>query len=436
MNRPGSIRASGLRPLLASLWHTLHTDTALRNSLFLITSTGVMALSGFSFWFVGARLYTTSQLGLSSTLMATATALAFFALLGLDNVLIRYLPGSRTPNRIINTSIVATTLASVVLSIIFLCLLPLISPPLYQVLANPLHQLFFVTAMIFVSANTLTDNIFISFRSAKYVLYANSGQSLAKIVLPILLVTYGAFGLFMAFALAITVATCLSLAFLARYFNYRFRPVADITTLRQVRKFSAGVYTSNIMGMLPFMILPIIITDTAGSDQAAFYNLAMAIAAMLYIVPRSTANALFAEIAKNPGSFAGQTYRISRQTAAITIPSGIILLILSHPLLTLFGSSYAHGATAALQVMVLSAPALGINVIIQTVLKVHHRLVSLSLVQITGTILMVALCWPLAARYGAAGGTWAWFIGQTVMALLSLIAINPLTNKPLPGAQT
>lgn len=419
------------RNLISPLMSQVRGDVGLQNSLFLIASTGVMALSGFVFWFISARLYTPTEIGLSSTLVAAATTLALFSLLGFDNVLVRYLPNSSKPDRVIDTSLIITSLAAFVLSFVFIFTLENVSPSLHAVLASPLHRLIFIVGMVLVSINTLTDSVFISFRSAKYILIADTGLSIGKILLPLMLIGNGAYGLFIAYAVSVTIATIISIICLGKKFNYRFKPIIDKATLREVMTFSAGTYTTNLVAAVPMMALPIIVTNALGGEQVAFFNLAMTIAAMLFIIPRATANSLFAEISKNSSSIRQQTNRTAKQTAYLLVPLSVGLYFGSSLLLSIFGVSYSAGATPALHIFAFSALGLGINAISQTLLKARHKLMPLFLIQFAGTVIMIALCWPLTRAYGVAGAAWAWLIGEYVMMLLHVIAIVPLLqNQP------
>lgn len=390
-----------------------------------------MAISGFIFWYISARLYTPTQLGLSSTLIACATTLALFSMLGFDNVIVRFMPNSKKTNRIINTGVMITALASIFLSVTFILGLRFISPNLDSLFMSPAHKLLFVLSLLLVTVNTLTDSVFIALRSTKYILFANTGLSIGKIILPVVLVGLGAFGLFIAYAVSVTVASVMSLFFMWRRYEYVFKPLIDRAVVEEVRQFSAGTFISNMVAVVPVMALPIIVTNALGSDQAAFFNLAMTIAAMLFIVPKSIANSLFAEGAKNVASFKRQTIRMAQQAGLLLVPAITMIFFGAHLLLSVFGPSYAAGSTVALQVLTLSALGLGLNAIAQTILKVRHKLLPLFLVQSIGTVTMILLCWPLSLAYGAAGAAWAWLVGQYIMAGLNVFTIVRLDRTTL-----
>jgi len=66
-------------------------------------STGVMAVFGFFFWVINARLYSAEQVGIGTTLISIMTLISSFSILGLGNGLIRYLPTSERKNKKIDT---------------------------------------------------------------------------------------------------------------------------------------------------------------------------------------------------------------------------------------------------------------------------------------------------------------------------------------------
>ena len=408
------------------LWARMKNDIVIRNSLYLMASTGVMALFGFVFWIVGARIYSTEQIGVSSTLVNVTTMLGILALLGFDNVLVRYLSSSKQPHRVIDTSIVFVGAAAAVLAIGFVSLLPSISPSLHSLIGTPLRSLCFVVVMVVLAINTLTDSIFISFQAAQYILLADIGLSLTKLILPILLVGLGGFGLFAGFGASVLVATIISLWVLARKYHYRFRPAIHKPTLQEVGTFSAGTYVGNLISALPLLVLPILVTNVLGAANAAFFNLAMTIAAAVFIVPHSAGNSLFAEGAKHLKDYTIIYYRIIRQLAVVMVPGVIVLILLSRFILRIFGAAYATGAATVLSILVASAVLVGYNTLATITFKIHHRLRLLTLVEFVATVTILGTALPLMTRWGINGAALAFLLGQAVMAVLLGVLSAPL----------
>jgi O-antigen/teichoic acid export membrane protein len=63
-------------------------------------STGVMAVFGFFFWMINARLYSAEQVGIGTTLISIMTLISSFSLLGLGNSLtqVRQNKGEKSKN--------------------------------------------------------------------------------------------------------------------------------------------------------------------------------------------------------------------------------------------------------------------------------------------------------------------------------------------------
>jgi len=412
----------------------LKADRVLQNSLYLMASTAVMAVFGFVFWLVSARLYNPAQIGLASTLISSATTLSLFSLLGFDNVLVRYLPAThKNPERVIDASILLTCLASLVLSIGFLLALPVISPSLHSLLGGPWRSAFFVVIMLLVTVNTLTDSVFIGWQAAKYILLADTGLSVAKVGLPIVLVGLGTFGIFTGYAVAVTVATVISLAALAKRYGYWFRPVLHRETVRNVRSFSAGAYLANLAQAAPMMVLPIMATDVLGASAAAFFNLAMTIATLLFIIPRATANSLFAESSKASAVFARQYGRSIAQTALILVPAVALMLAAGPLVLRVFGTQYVHGSTLPLQILAVSGLSLAFNSIATIALKIRHALKSLIVIEVVGTLVMLLTAAPLMKTMGVSGAAWAWTAGQLVMSAALAVAAPAALRRSVPA---
>ena len=80
--------------LLRKLPSRLAADHLVRNSLYLILSSGLQAALGFAFWIITARLFSLSDVGRASALISAAILMAYLALLGLpeSHAILRALP--------------------------------------------------------------------------------------------------------------------------------------------------------------------------------------------------------------------------------------------------------------------------------------------------------------------------------------------------------
>ncbi len=420
--RVGSLAGRG-RLDTAGLARNLREDVLLRNSLYLMASTGVMAVFGFAFWLVAARLYTPEAIGLASTLVMVMTMLAIIARLGFNNAFVKFLPHAKEPNDIINTGLLATGGFAALLGVAMLLLLPVVSPPLAALTSRPDVAAVIVAALVMISANTLTDSVFVARQRAGSILGANTALSITKLLFAMLLVSLGALGLLAAFILGVLTAAVVSFVAMRRLFGYRFRFQLSRPFLRESARFTGGSYLVNVIDALPTMVLPVMATTLLGATGAAHYNLAMTFAALLYAVPLATASSLFAETSNSRQVSGAALRRTLKHTGAILLPGVAVILLLGSLLLRVFGENYASGGAVVLQLLALSAIPFALNAIISAVLLSGPGLSRLLWGKLAGNLLLMILAYVLMARFGTFGAGAALLAGETVMAaILSAIA--------------
>src|SRR6266567_3371482 len=93
-------------------------DRLVRNSLYLVLSSGLQAAFGFGFWVITARLFSTTDLGISSSLISAATVISFISILGLNSTFVRYLPTASDSNALITIGLILVAVCGAVVSII------------------------------------------------------------------------------------------------------------------------------------------------------------------------------------------------------------------------------------------------------------------------------------------------------------------------------
>ena len=123
-------------------------DSLYRNSIYLMLSTAALAFFGFFFWLLVARIFTSVQIGLATTLISVASLISAFSLLGLNSGLIRYLPTSETKNDKINTSFALIIMTAIFLSIFYLLIVHLFTPKLEFIRENLYYSILFIIFMV------------------------------------------------------------------------------------------------------------------------------------------------------------------------------------------------------------------------------------------------------------------------------------------------
>ena len=391
-------------------------------------STGVMAVFGFFFWIINTSLYSSEQVGIGTTLISIMTLISSFSLLGLGNSLIKYLPTSDKKNEKINTSFMLVGLTSIFVSIFFLVFLKTFSPRLLFVRESIIFSLLFILFIVFSSLNTISEIVFIAYRSSKFVLIKNTISSIVKLILPIFLVALGAYGIFMSMGIAIAVAFLFSLIFLILRFNYLPKPIIDRIAVKRMTKFSLGNYIAGFIGGLPAMVLPILITNSIGAKFSAYFYLDMMIANLLYVIPSATSQSLFAE-----GSYSEIELKVHLKKAIkiisiIIIPAIIVTFLFGNYILLAFGKEYSYEGFILLKLLSISGIFISINAIGGTILNIKIKIKLLILLSLINTtvILSLSVFFIKMNLFGVVGVGIGWIVGQGIISVIYLLFIKKL----------
>ena len=391
------------------------SDSLYRNSIYLILSTAIMAILGFFFWIINARLYSTEQVGIATTLISIVTLISTFSLLGLNSGIVRYLSTSKRKNQKINTSFALVALASTLIALIYLIFINKFSPKLLFVKENVFFAILFVLFVVFSSLNIISENVFIAYRSSKYILIKNTISSFVKLVLPIVLISLGAYGIFTSVGVAIIVGFVLSLIFLVFKFEYLIKPTINCEVVKRMAKFSLGNYVAGFIGGLPVLILPIIILNNLGAKFSAYFYMDMMIVNLLYIIPSAISQSLFAE-----GSYSGTKLKEHLKKALainflILIPVIIITFFFGKYILIAFGKQYSEEGFMLLQLLAISSIFISINSIFGSILRVKHKIKELIIISFIGALLILGLSYFLISKELLGIGI-AWIIGNMVVS--------------------
>lgn len=391
-------------------------DSLFQNSVYLMASTMAMSLFGFAFWIITTRLYSASQIGFATALISVTILLSTFSLFGFNTSLIRYLPKSEKPNSIINTSLIVVAFITIIISTIYVLGIGYIAPQFNLLRKIPLYGIFFVIIMVMVSINMLTDSIFIAYRASKYNFIEYVSFGLAKILLPLLLIGLGTYGIFFSYTGSVLVAMIITFYYLIKKFNYRPQLVIEKDVIKHIGGFSLGNYAATFIADFPGLILPTLIVIRIGASQSAYFYIASAIAALLYGIPQAMAQSLLAEGAHNEKEMGKFVKSASKLIGSILLFGVLAFIVLSKYVLSIFGKEYAVNSRALLIIMAITSFFVAINVICNTVLRIQNRVKALVIIS-TGYAIVTVLLIVLLLHNGIIGAGWALFLGQVFMSI-------------------
>ncbi len=367
----------------------LHSDSLARNSLYLMISTLIMAVLGFFFWIMVARLYKPEEIGIATSLISVVGLISTLSQLGFNNSLIRDLPSSEGKNKIVNTVCTLVAVTAAIFAVFYLIGIDFFSPKLHFLRENHIVIFLFLGASVVNAVNSITDNIFIGLRNSKYILIYNSVFSVTKLILPFFLTAYGAFGIFLSVMGGIAAALTLTIFFLITVYNLTLRPMIDRAVLNKTLKYSATTYLTGLIGSIPSMLLPVLVLNILGPAHAAYYYMAFTIANLLFVIPQSVTRSLFAESAYDTTMVKRQVLKAAKIMYALIVPSVIIALVASGLILRVFGKSYSAEGLTLLRILAVSTVFMIINYIGGTLFHIGGRLRLILIYNTAGAVLML-----------------------------------------------
>ncbi len=392
-----------------------------------------MAAFGFVFWLLVAHYYTPAQVGIASTLISAMSFISYLSLLGFNTTFIHFLPQSKRRSQEVDTGLILVLLAGLFVAGLYAFFVPFITPKLYMLHEHWYYAVAFIILVAGSAINLVTDSIFIAYRASIYNFFVDGViSSLVQVSLPVLLVGFGAFGIYASAGIAVTVAMIMSIFLLIRRFGYVPQFRINKKTLREVVSYSSLSYAANVLNILPVLLLPLIIINKLGDEAAGFYYLAFMMANLLYSISYALSQSTFAE-----GSYAQMsTKALARKAASalalVMIPASVLFGLLGPTLLKLFGHTYSLHGHALLLVFALSGPFVAAYIFGCSMLRIYKRVRQIVVVN---TVYAGIIC-SLAYAWAGRGLVWiglAWLLGNAfsgllIAALLSFSSLRPSTQ--------
>jgi O-antigen/teichoic acid export membrane protein len=414
---------------MKKLYMSVLGDHLYLNSLFVIMGTMVLALFGFVFWVIIARIFSPEEVGIATALISTSVLVAGFGDLGLTISLIRYLPKSENRSVLINSSLIAVSLATAIAAIIFLLGIKLFSPKLEFLISNPIYFVSFIIFAIFISWNTLLESIFKAYRASKNILLKNLILSICKLLLPLVLLSFGSYGIFSSASIGMVIACLAGLLIIHIKYSYQPKLEIDLPLVKRLAKFSGANYLAGFFYQAPILILPLIVINFLSAKSAAYYYIDNTILNLLIIIPIAITQTLLAEGSYDEQRLANHIRKAGLAIAALMVPAVLVSVFFGQIILHFFGKDYATEAFQLLQLMSISTIFLSFSLMGSAVLRVKHKIKQLVLTNLIGAILVLSSCFLLLSHQLVGLGI-GWLIGEFLMSLLFLpVIIGEMDRK-------
>lgn len=404
-----------------------------RNAFYLMANTLIASALGFVFWIVAARFYRPDDVGLAAALISAASLLAVFSNLGFNFGVVRFLPNARNPAKLVNTCLNSVAGVSLILSVLFLLMVPILSPALLFIREKALFVLSFVIIVLVWAIFPLIDQVFVAKRTSNLVLAKNTIFNALKIPLAIFAAYLGAFGIFASWGAAMAVSCGVALMFFIPKIMPGFVPslTIDRAIINDILHFSLGNYVAHFLYLGPNLILPLMVVNLLGGQMNAYFYVTFMIAEILFVIPTAVSQSLFAEGSTKKESVEGYVRDSLKIIYILIIPAIVVVFLLAGKLLLLFGQEYSDNGSELLKVFALSGIFLGVNMIYITILRLEKKV--REIIAISGFLALgiLGLSYFLLVSTGSIVAVgYSWLVMQGIISVYATWAIRARLSGP------
>lgn len=360
------------------LWLQLaHNRTVLTNAASMFSATVVTALLGAAFWLVAARQFSTAAVGVASAAVSAMMLLGYLASVGLGTLLMGELPRRASGHRgLLNAALLTSGTIGWVLGVGFAIVAPAISSDLDPLRQSWVAVAVFATGVALTGSTVVLDQALIGLMRGGLQLWRNVAFSVVKLfailVVGLLIASADGVWIYATWTLGIGTSLLVLARFYARRGADRLRP--SFAVLNAMRAEAATHHVYNLAIRAPDLTLPLIVVSLLSAAENANFYIAWMIASLGFMVPVSLSSVLFAVGSGDPEGL-HERYRLSIALSAGTaILFNLVVLSAGGLILSLFGTSYEHGARGTLEILALGAFPETIKAHFLSIVRVERRI--------------------------------------------------------------
>lgn len=382
-----------------------------KNSFFILATRFLTVVTGFVFWLVAARLYSMEDVGLATALFSMSTLILQFSTFGLENSVIRFF-GTHDKNKVINTSLILTTVSAFIFGLIYIMISGIVSPDLGFV-QSPLYGTIFLFFVVISSIVMVTGSAFVGLRKAEYALSQNIVLA-SRILLLVPLIFLGAIGILSAIGVAYALVCILVFYQMSKFVRFGWN--VDYDFLKKYRSFFSGNYIANMLYNATYSISPILVLNILGQAEVAKYYIAFTIGCFFFQIPYAVGTSLFVE-GSHGESLRKNVFRALAIIYAILIPGVIFIYFFGGNVLAIFGKGYVE-STELLRIIAFSSLFFAIYALMIPVQNVRMKVKSVVALNLVLFSLFAGLACVFLSYFGIVGVGYAMLATYLIMAVI------------------
>jgi len=403
-----------------------------------MVSTGATAVLGMLYWIFAARYYPADVLGLNAAAVSMLTFLANISQGPAMPAMLRYVPvaGLDTKRLVVFAYLLSTFLA-VLAGLAFFLTVNLWSPVLSFLGQDGWLALWFLLGVIGWSIFALQDNVLVGLRETVYVPIENIPYAVVKIVMLIAVAsTFTAYGILASWTVPM-IATLLPVNYLIfRRLLPRYMRIHNSHRLqespKQISYYSAGNYLAYAFQIVVLRLLPVLVTNVAGTSAGAYFYLPFTIVTSLRLIIDNISTSYTVELARESHKLRTYSYRFIVQTSALMLLPIIALLAIGPYILRFSGQSYEAEGTQLMRLLTLTAIPNIITALHLVTARAQQKVAEIIIRQFALCVLTLGLSYFMLNAYGIVGVGWAVLISESVVAIVLIFtSLWPILGTPL-----
>jgi O-antigen/teichoic acid export membrane protein len=403
------------------------------NAWYLLGVNFFPALAGFLFWTIASRLYPAAEIGIASVIISTVTLVSWIAGLGTNMGLIRFIPASESPGRLINSVLNLNILTSVICAAIFLLGMPLWAKSLQADLGSVFSIFVFIAFVIAATIGTTIRDSSVAYQRSNHAFIYTLTSNLLRIVLIFPVVRLGYLGLVGSATAAYWLAYFMSMFLLMPKVlpGFHWSPQLHWSDLKSLLPFSGGNYLATLIMQMTQTIIPLLTLNRLGADANAYSYITLMLGTLATGPGIALAMSAFAEGANDLHQWRRILSKAIPVAIVVTLFCSAILAIGAAYFLSWFGTTYADQGARLLRWMALAAPAVVVNQMFFTYLKLHKSMGLLIGLGLAAMLITLLTAYALMPVYGILANGIGVLAGNAVVSIVGItywIRLNKLTG--------
>ena len=396
-------------------------DTFFKNSLVLVFNSGILSLSGFLFWILVAKYYPVFEIGLANSIYSAAVLVSTIALLGVSNGIIRFYKELMHKNEHISQLIMLTSALTGILALVSFPLLFFTFQQSFSISVTIFLFTAFFLISIFSSLNAIEEALLLAVLNSRALFIKNVLFNFLRLLLPLLLTSFGVIGLISAIMIPLLSAVLLGFLLIKKMLGFVFVVNKKVTSIKEIVRYSVGLHVAGIGWSLPTYLLPLIISAKLGFEATGYFSVVMMFYGLINLVPQVISQLFFAEQSRLGGNnYSRSIVKTGLLISLFLLPAIGLLYFYGDQLLSLLGRNFSQEGFKTLKFFALSGIFVGVNYIFGTILALEKRIKETIVISFSHATVLLGLS-SLFIYQGIVGVGWAQLVGQAILSGVYLL---------------